>query len=42
MVGTPPEYGRGKRGSENQELYTVALYWLCRTTCVFPVLSESV
>jgi len=26
MVGTPPEYGRGKRGSENQELYTAALY----------------
>ena len=26
MVGTPPECGRGKRGSENQELYTAALY----------------
>jgi len=26
MVGTPPEYGRGKRGCENQELYIAALY----------------
>lgn len=42
MVGTPSEYGRGKRGSENQELYTVPLYWFCKTSCMCPVLFECV